>query len=124
MSVINALVMSHDVLVPIKIDKFAFDGLKQLTEQLEDIKEFNPSLRLRGCFITMKTYYSVNVQGVEWLENNTDIPLFKAGIRKNTKVDESTFCGKPLLEYSRGCAAALDYMELVKEYLRLDGLVS
>ena len=33
MSVINALVASRDVLVPIKVDKFAFDGLKQLASK-------------------------------------------------------------------------------------------
>jgi len=37
MSVINALVASHDVLVSIKVDKFAFDGLKQLSEQIENM---------------------------------------------------------------------------------------
>ena len=38
MSVINALVASDDVLVPIKIDKFAFDGLEQLAEQIRRCK--------------------------------------------------------------------------------------
>jgi chromosome partitioning protein len=118
MSVINALVASHDVLVPIKVDKFAFDGLKQLTEQIEDMQEFNPSLRLRGCFVTMKTPYSVNAQGVEWL-GNSDYPLFKTAIRKTTKVDESTFSGTPLLEYSKNSTAALDYVKLVAEYLAM-----
>ena len=118
MSVINALVASHDVLVPIKIDKFAFDGLKQLSEQIEDIQEFNPSLRLRGCFITMKTPYSVNVQGVEWLENS-EYPLFQTAIRKTTKIDETTFCGQPILEYSKNSTAAQDYTKLVSEYLSL-----
>ena len=117
MSVINALVASHDVLVPIKIDKFAFDGLKQLAELIEDMQEFNPSLRLRGCFITMKTPYSVNVQGVEWLESSTNFPIFKTAIRKTTKVDETTFNGMPLLEYSKNSTAAQDYVKLVAEYL-------
>ena len=118
MSVINALVASHDVLVPIKVDKFAFDGLKQLAEQIEDMQEFNPLLRLRGCFVTMKTPFSVNTQGVEWLES-TDYPLFKTAIRKTTKVDETTFNGMPLLEYSKNSTAAQDYIKLVAEYLAL-----
>jgi len=116
MSVINALVASHNVLVPIKVDKFAFDGLRQLAEQIEDMREFNPALSLRGCFVTMKTLYSVNTQGVEWLES-TDYPLFKTSIRKTTKVDETTFAGVPLLEYAKNSTAAQDYVKLVAEYL-------
>ena len=118
MSVINALVASHDVLVPIKVDKFAFDGLEQLSEQIDNIKEFNPSIRLCGCFITMDTSYSVNMQGAAWLENNTDYPLFQTSIRKTCKIDETTFNGKPILEYSKNSTAAKDYIQLVAEYLQ------
>ena len=118
-SVINALVVSHDVLVPIKVDKFAFDGLKQLVEQIEDIKGYNPVLRLAGCFITMETRHNVNTQGIKWLEDETEYPLFKTGIRKTVKVDETTFCGQPLLEYAKNSTAAKDYIKLVEEYLAL-----
>ena len=117
MSVINALVASDDVLVPIKVDKFAFDGLEQLVEQIEDIKEFNPDLRLAGCFITMKSRYNVDVQGAQWLENETNYPVFKTGISKTVKIDETTFCGKPILEYAKNSTAAKDYTKLVAEYL-------
>ena len=117
MSVINALVASRDVLVPVKIDKFTFDGLAQLSEQIEDLKEFNPGLRLAGCFITMETRNNVNAEGAKWLEDETDYPLFRTGIRKTVKVDETTFTGKPILEYAKDCTAAKDYVKLVEEYL-------
>jgi chromosome partitioning protein len=116
MSVINALAASDDVLVPLKVDKFAFDGLKQLCEQIEDIKDFNPSLRLRGCFVTMKTNHRANKQGIEWLENS-DYPFFRTAISKTTKVDESTFYGEPLFKYAPKSKAAQDYINLVAEYL-------
>jgi len=119
MSVINAFVASDDILVPIKVDKFAFDGLSQLAEQIEDIKEFNPALRLAGCFITMKTINNVNMQGAAWLKKNTDFPIFKTGIRKTVKIDETTFCGKPILAYAKNSTAAKDYMGLVAEYLAM-----
>ncbi len=119
MSVINALVASDDVLVPIKIDKFAFDGLEHLAEQIEDVREFNPSLRLCGCFITMFQQNNINVQGNAWLESNTEYPVFKTCIRKTVKVDETTFLGKPLLAYSKNCTAAKDYEALVAEYFSL-----
>lgn len=118
MSVINALVASDDVLVPIKVDKFAFDGLEQLVEQIEDVREFNEDIVFRGCFITMYQRTGVNMQGSEYLASSTPYPLFHTMIRKTVKVDETTFAGKPLLDY-RKSTAGQDYEELVKEYLKM-----
>ena len=117
MSVINALVVSDDVLVPIKVDKFAFDGLEQLTEQIEDVREFNPNICFRGCFLTMYQRNNVNIQGNEWLKTQSQYPIFDTIIRKSTKVDETTFAGKPLLDYAKKCTSAKDYIALVNEYL-------
>lgn len=118
MSVINALVASDDVLVPIKVDKFAFDGLELLVDQIDDVKEFNENLVFSGCFITMDQKTNVNIQGGEFLELSTDYPLFKTRIRRTVKVDESTFAGRPLLDY-RESTAGEDYSNLVKEYLEM-----
>ena len=46
MITINALVASDEVIVPIKIDKFALDGLGYLLESINEIKdEFNENLK-------------------------------------------------------------------------------
>ena len=81
------------------------------------MQEFNPGLRLAGCFITMETRHNVNMQGAAWLENETEYPLFRTGIRKTVKIDETTFSGKPILEYAKNSTAAKDYVKLVEEYL-------
>ena len=117
MSVINALVASQDVIIPIKIDKFAFDGLDILTEQIEEVKEFNPDLRIAGCLITMFQKNSVNFQGEEYLRSILGLPVFQTTIRKTVRVDETTFAGIPLSEYARKSTAAKDYTALVDEYL-------
>lgn len=116
-SVINALVASDDVFIPIKIDQFAFDGMKELIEQIENAKEMNPKLKLQGCFVTQYAKNQVNIQGEELLNNNTEYPMFKTHIRRTVKVDESTFANQPILEYSKRCGASKDYMDLVEEYL-------
>lgn len=117
MSVINALVTSDDVLIPIKVDKFAFDGLEILTEQIDEVKEFNPSLRIAGCFITMFKNNNVNTQGAKHLKNILEIPVLNTLIRSTVKVDETTFVGQPLLTYSKDSTATKDYITLVNEYL-------
>ena len=117
-STINALVASDDVLIPIKIDKFAFDGLAELKEQIDNTREeLNPELVLRGCFVTNFQNNEVNRQGEEWLKSQKDYPVFETHIRRTEKVDESTFATTPILEYSRRCGAAKDYIKLVEEYL-------
>jgi chromosome partitioning protein len=117
-STINALVASDDALIPVTIDQFAFDGLKELKEQIDNTREdLNPALRLRGCFVTRYQRNEVNKQGEELLRTKTDYPVFNTHIRKTEKIDESTFAAKPIVEYSRYCGAAKDYISLVTEYL-------
>lgn len=118
MTVVNALVASNDVLIPIKIDQFSFDGLEQILEQIEDVSEFNRDIRFAGCFVTMYQRSSVNTQGAELLEQQ-GYPVFATRIRKTVKVDEMTFTGKPLLDYAKRSTACVDYVALVNEYLNM-----
>lgn len=117
MSVINALVAADHVLIPIKIDSFALDGVMQLLEQIEETREFNPSLRVVGGFVTMYSRSNVNIQGVEHLSGRAGLPMFSTVIRKTVKVDETTFKGVPLIDYAPKSTAARDYVALVTEYL-------
>lgn len=119
-SVINSLVASEDVLIPIKIDKFAFDGLEELNEQIENAKQINPNIKLKGCFITQYQNNDVNNQGEEVLINNNKYPMFRTHIRRTPKIDESTFASLPINEYSKRCSASKDYMNLIEEYLELE----
>lgn len=119
-STINALVASDEVYIPIKIDNFAFDGLAELKEQIENVREdFNPDIKYR-CFVTCYQNNEVNRQGEEWLrDRRSEYPLFDTHIRRTVKIDESTFASKPIIEYSRRCGAASDYLSLVNEILNV-----
>lgn len=118
MSVINALVASQDALIPVKVDKFAFDGLEQIAEQIEEVRDWNAEIKIAGCFITMFAQNNVNAQGNAYLTEQTIFHIFNTKIRKTVKVDETTFTGKPLQQYSKNCTAARDYVALVDEYLQ------
>jgi len=117
MSAINALVASSDVLIPIKIDKFSLDGLAQIVEQVQDIREFNPRLHIVGGFVTMFQKNNVNISGLEYLQTHSPIQILNTTIAKTVKVDESTFAGLPLLLYAKKTQAAADYVALTEEYL-------
>ncbi len=118
-SVINVLAAADEVIIPIKIDGYAFDGMGELTEQIENARAFNPGLKLRGCLVTM--YYNRDVcrQGEEWLKDN-GYPVFGTHIRRTEKADEATFTNLSLAQYSPRSAAAKDYRAFVAEYLEGD----
>jgi chromosome partitioning protein len=117
-STINAMTASDDIIIPVKIDKFTFDGLNELQKQIAVTREeFNPRLAVRGCLITSYQNNEVNRQGEAYLRENSTYPVFVTRIRRTEKVDESTFASAPILEHSRRCAAAKDYIAFVEEYL-------
>lgn len=115
-SVINALVAADEVIIPIKIDGYAFDGMEELEQQIENAKALNPKLKFRGCLVTM--YYNRDVcrQGEEYLQGQR-YPVFRTHIRRTEKADEVTFTNLSLMEYSPRSGAAKDYKAFVKEYL-------
>jgi chromosome partitioning protein len=115
-SVINALVAADEVIIPIKIDGYAFDGMDELEEQINNAKKLNPRLRLKGCLVTMFYNRDVCRQGEMWLQNQR-YPVFKTHIRRSEKADEVTFSNQSLIQYSPRSGAARDYKEFVKEYL-------
>lgn len=117
-STINALVASDDVIIPIKIDEYAFDGLAELKEQIENTRDdLNPRLRLAGCLITCFQRTEADRQGEIWLKEKPEYPVFDTHIRYSEKVTESTFAKSPIVEYSRRSGAAIDYIAFVAEYL-------
>lgn len=117
MGTINALVASDAVLVPISIDKFDFDGIAELIDQVDDLKEFNPALHIAGCFITMYRRDGVNVGGLAWLRENAPIHVFDTVIRATVRVSETTYTGVPIAAHAPKSTAAKDYAALVNELL-------
>ena len=122
MSIINALVASDDVIVPVEIDQYSFDGLDVLMEQMAAVREdFNPQLNFCGCLITKyKNREDVQTQGAEVLQSRSK--TFNTKIRRTEgKPKESTFAKVPLVEYSVRCGASQDYKKFVNEYLTMIG---
>lgn len=91
-STINALVASDDVIIPIKIDKYAFDGLEELKEQIEDTRDdLNPRLRLAGCLITCFIRADAEKQGEAWLRSRPEYPVFDTAFAIRIKSPKAPF---------------------------------
>jgi chromosome partitioning protein len=121
MSAINSLVASDHVIVPIKIDKFTFNGVKLLHEQVDDACEFNPGLKVLGGLVTMYYNNDLQNQGIEWLNAQPGFSMFKTIIRRSVSIDRMTFTGEPIVKQSPNGHPATDYKNFVAEYLTMCG---
>lgn len=124
LNVINALAVTDEVIVPVKIDEDSLEGLDIVAEQIEDAKALNPSIQLHGVLITAYQNTDGEKAGLEWLNREWENPesrLYQkypvlGVIRYSRKVAENSFLRKPIYEYSPCCAAAQDYKAFVTDY--------
>ena len=122
MSVINALVAGDDVIIPVKVDKFTFDGVDEMLQCIRQVQEnFNEHLSFLGCVITSYRGNEVNRQGAAYLERFTKYRLMGTRIHWTAKIDEATFTSLPILLHSPRSWAARDYRQLAEEYLAAIG---
>jgi len=117
LNVVNALTITNEVIVPVKIDEWALEGLDIIAEQIETAKAINPDIKLLGAVVTMYKNNDSNIAGLEWLEKKSPVKMLTK-IRYTDKATEATFFRQPVYEYSPRCSAAQDYKNFVTEYLK------
>jgi len=117
MSEVNALVASDHVVIPIVIDKFTFDGVEVILEQVEDIREYNPGIRVLGGLVTMYQNSDIHRQGLEWLNERPGLSMFQTVIRRSLSISRMTFTCMPIIKQSAQSNPANDYKAFVNEYL-------
>ena len=89
-NVLNVLAAANDVIIPIKADKNALDGMEELTEVIEEVRPYNLGLSLVKCLVTMFTNDIEVVKGEEALQKST-YSTFYTHIRHSKKVNAWTF---------------------------------
>lgn len=115
---VNAVTASAHVFIPLKIDNFSFDGVKEMSKKVADIKmNYNDKVVLSGVFVTMDEKTTVNRQIKNALQEALGVVLMESCIRKTSKVVESTFYNKPVVVYDPKCTASQDYEAMTEELL-------
>ena len=115
LNVLNALAITDEVIVPVKLDNYALEGLDIVAEQIEDIKAFNPAIKLAGVLVTSYQNTDGESAAVEWLEEQGKYNIL--GItRYSKKVAEHSFKRMSIYEYSPCCGAAQGYKKFVTAY--------
>lgn len=111
-----ALLAADDVIIPIKADAFAIQGMANLYRQIDNMKKVNPTLRVAGILPVM-WYKSQQITEAEDALKESGLPVF-SHIRRSPTVDAMTYAQEPLLSCSPKSGALRDYRRFVEEYLR------
>jgi chromosome partitioning protein len=116
---LNALVASNSVLIPIQCEFFALEGVSQLMDTVDRVKEsFNPDLAIEGVLLTMYDDRTNLTRQVEAdLREFFGEEVFKTVVPRTIRLAEAPSFGKSILAYDPRSRGAEAYIQLAKEIL-------
>jgi len=116
---LNALVAADSVLVPIQCEFFALEGISQLIDTVEKVREgFSRPLKLEGILLTMyDDRTNLARQVAEDLREFFNNEVFTTVIPRSVRLAEAPSYGKPILMYDPRSRGAESYIKLAKEIL-------
>ncbi|HBH46943.1 MAG: chromosome partitioning protein ParA [Candidatus Jacksonbacteria bacterium RIFOXYC2_FULL_44_29] len=118
---INGLVAAEEILIPIQAEYYALEGLGQLLETINLIKEhLKPDLNILGALITMYDKRTLLAREVlAELQKYFPDKILKSVIPRSIRLAEAPSYGQPILNYDATSAGALAYHELAQEILQI-----
>lgn len=116
---LNALVAADSVLIPIQCEFFALEGISQLIDTIERIREsFSKALPLEGILLTMyDDRTNLARQVADDLREFFQHEIFATVIPRSVRLAEAPSYGKPILMYDPRSKGAESYIKLAKEIL-------
>ena len=116
---LNALVAADSVLVPIQCEFFALEGISQLMDTIERVREsFQHTLALEGILLTMfDDRTNLTRQVATDLKEFFGNEVFQTIIPRSVRLAEAPSFGKPILNYDPRSRGAESYIKLAKEIL-------
>ena len=120
---LNGLVAAaNGVLIPVQCEYLALEGLGQLTQTVERVRNvISPDLQVRGVILTMydsRTNLANDV--VQEVRRYFPSQVFQTIIPRSVRLAEAPSYGIPISEYDPGSAGAEAYQALAKEILEQD----
>ncbi len=117
---LNAMAAADSVLVPLQCEFFALEGLSQLLQTVEEVRQsLNPALTIQGIVLTM--YDSRNNlanQVVDDVRKHMGDQVYRTVIPRNVRVSEAPSHGKPAILYDLRCSGSQAYLQLASELIQ------
>jgi chromosome partitioning protein len=116
---LNGLVAADSVLVPIQCEFFALEGVSQLMDTIDRIRDsFQHNLKIEGILLTMyDDRTNLTRQVAEDLKEFFEDEVFRTVIPRSVRLAEAPSHGKPILSYDVRSRGAESYIKLAKEIL-------
>jgi chromosome partitioning protein len=116
---LNALMASDAVLVPIQCEFFALEGISELMDTIDRIRDaFQHSLAVEGILLTMfDDRTNLTRQVASDLKEFFGDQVFETVIPRSIRLAEAPSFGKPILGYDPRSKGAESYIQLAKEIL-------
>ena len=120
---INALTASNLVLIPVQAEYYALEGLSQLLNVIQRVKEgINAKLEILGVIITMyDKRTSLSEQVLSELKKHFGDKVFDAIIPRNIRLAEAPSFGKAIFDHDKWSKGARAYKQLAKEVMERVG---
>lgn len=116
---LNALIAADAVLVPIQCEFFALEGISELMDTIDRIREaFQHPLEIAGILLTMfDDRTNLTRQVATDLREFFQDQVFGTIIPRSVRLAEAPSFGKPILAYDPRSRGAESYIKLAKEIL-------
>ncbi|MEB0249176.1 MULTISPECIES: AAA family ATPase [unclassified Mucilaginibacter] len=123
---INALTAADSVIIPVQCEYFALEGLGKLLNTIKIVQSrLNTTLQIEGILLTM---YDVRLrlsnQVVDEVRTHFEDMVFDTIIQRNTRLSEAPSFGISVIMHDANCKGAVNYLNLAREIIRKNGLVS
>jgi chromosome partitioning protein len=116
---LNALVAADSVLIPIQCEFFALEGISQLMDTVERVREgFSHPLKIEGILLTMfDERTNLTRQVADDLKEFFEDQVLTTVIPRSIRLAEAPSYGKPIIMYDPRSRGAESYAKLAKEIL-------
>jgi chromosome partitioning protein len=117
---INGLTAADSVLVPMQCEYFAMEGIAQLTNTIERVREMlNPGLEIEGIALTMyDERMNLARQVADEVRAHFGEKVYETVIPRNVRLGEAPSFGKPIILYDIRSKGSEAYVNLAKEFIQ------
>ena len=121
---LNAMAAADAVLVPLQCEFFALEGLSQLLQTIELVKnKLNPTLEMQGIVLTMfDKRNKLSDQVAADVRETLGEKVYATVIPRNVRISEAPSHGVPALVYDLRCPGSQAYIKLAGELIQRERL--
>ena len=116
---INALTAAHEVIIPLQCEYYALEGITQLLEIIERVRQhLNPELGIGRVILTMYDgRTNLANQVMQEVRSYFGDAVSKVVVPRNVRLSEAPSFGQPISQYDARSKGAYAYEQIAKELI-------